>query len=398
MKSYFESKSPNRIIGNNLMHEHLHPNYEGYFLMADAFFNTMRNEKFISGNWQEKNIKLSSYYSSNWGFTPLDSMYAFLAVASLKGGWPFKKIQGPNIALLNFKPANKIDSVASFILTTHQSTLEMGHIELANYYGNRGELELAFREYNALIYTVPYLDLFYEPAVKTLMQMKNYSKALEVLYEMLRYQQIPFAFQWIGQIYLVNNETPKGITFLEKAIEIGSQDLALLFNLGRAYYKTSQFKKGDEILNQLKNKSAQSDFIPNLEEFRKISVENFQKASEYIKKAQGDLKIKDFKKAYTSLQNSLQIQETPSAYELIGMIDLISGSKLESLGNLEKAYAISNEKNPVLLYNLSNAYYVNAEYDKSKQIFERLKKSYPNFSDPVNLERKLLEVNKSQIN
>jgi len=380
------------------MHEHLHPNYEGYFLMADAFFNTMQNEKFISGNWQGKNIKPSSYYSSNWGFTPLDSMYAFLSVAALKGGWPFKKIQGPNLTLLNFKPLNRIDSVAAKILTTGQSTLEMGHIELANYYGSRGELELAFKEYNALIYTVPYLDLFYEPAVKILMQMENYNKALEVLFESLKYQETAFAYQWIGQIYLVNNETPKGITFLKKAIEMGSEDLALHFNLGRALFKTSQFTQGDAILNQLKKRSANSYFIPELEAFRKLSLDNFKIASEYIKEAQNYLKVKDYKKAYTILQQSLQIQETSSAYEFIGMIELMNGSKSVSLTHLEKAYAINYEKNPMLMYNLSNAYYANAEFSKAKLLFERLKKSYPNFSDPAKLENKLLEVNKSLIN
>jgi hypothetical protein len=38
------------------------------------------------------------------------------------------KIQVTNRTLLNFKPLNKIDSVAAKILTTGQSTLEMGHI------------------------------------------------------------------------------------------------------------------------------------------------------------------------------------------------------------------------------------------------------------------------------
>ena len=48
MKEVFEKASPDGIIGNSLMTEHLHPNVDGYFLMADAFFNEMRKSRFIS--------------------------------------------------------------------------------------------------------------------------------------------------------------------------------------------------------------------------------------------------------------------------------------------------------------------------------------------------------------
>ena len=388
MESYFESASPHELIGNGLIFEHLHPNIKGYFLMADAFFDVMQKEKFISPVWNTKNIKPSSYYRSNWGFTPLDSMYAFLSVAELKGGWPFKKLHGPNRALLNYQPSNKIDSVALSVVS-QKITLEMGHINLANYYEQKGEHGLAFNEFNSLIYTVPYLDLFYEPAVKILIGMERYDKAFEVLSELLKYQQIPFAYQWIGQIYLVKNETAKGIDYLKKAIELGSQDLALIFNLGRAYYKTSQFEKGDAVLRQLQIKLRGSNYISKLEEFRKLSIDNFKKASIYIKKAESYLKSKDYDNAYVVLQQSLKIQETSLANELIGMLDLMSGNKTDALSHLETAKNISKAVGPKLLYNLSNAYYVNAEYKKAKVTFGQLKKSYPDFPDPGNLESKL---------
>jgi lysophospholipase L1-like esterase len=274
MKYYFESDSPHRIIGDNLMLEHLHPNLDGYFLMADAFFETMRKERYISDEWQEKYIKPSSYYRSRWGYTSLDSVCASLSVEQLKGGWPFKKEQRRNLALMNFKISTAVDSIAACILASRELTLEQGHIELANYYEGRGESINAFKEYNALIYTVPYFDLFYEPAVKVLVEMKKYDKALEILYELLQYQKTSFTYQWIGQIYLLMNETSKGVVFLEKAKEMEPKNMILLYNLGRAYFKISKYEKGNDILKQLKSNRADSSLISKLEELRALSSKN----------------------------------------------------------------------------------------------------------------------------
>jgi hypothetical protein len=132
MESYFEAASPRGLIGNNLMHEHLHPNMDGYFLMADAFFNAMRREHLICDDWQKRVLKPGSYYRRHWGFTPLDSVYAALTVLHLRGGWPFKS-RGPNVALYRFIPVSKEDSVALDILKTGDATLEMGYMEMAGY-------------------------------------------------------------------------------------------------------------------------------------------------------------------------------------------------------------------------------------------------------------------------
>ena len=274
MKSLFELHSPHGIIGNNLMLEHLHPNLEGYFLMADAFFDTMQKEKFISDEWREENIKPAAYYRTHWGMTALDSVYASLIVTRLKGGWPFIKEQRQNIALDTIKLSTIIDTVAARIVSTGVETLEQGHMELADYYQRNGDFEKAFNEYNALIYTVPYFDLFYEPALKVLVGMKRYDKAIEILFDLLHYQKTAFTYQWIGQIYLLANQPLEGIPYLEKARERDAHNSVLLYNLCRAYYNLSEFEKGNEILKQLKKSSTDYALISKLEEYKKSSLVN----------------------------------------------------------------------------------------------------------------------------
>jgi tetratricopeptide (TPR) repeat protein len=272
MKSYFEATSPHGLVGFNLIHEHLHPNIDGYFLMADAFYNTMRQQNFISPDWLSQNIKPISYYRQNWGFTRLDSVYAVLTIAHLKGGWPFKRT-GPNLALDQFTPITKEDTLAINILKRGESTLELGHLELAQYYENRGELERAFQEYKALIYIVPNLDLFYEPTLKFLLTTEQYEHALQVLEEALKYNESFFIYKWIGQIHLVINQTQQGISFLEKARNMVPDDAQLLYNLTRAYYNIAQFKRGDEIMVRFKKISPSASAIAELEALKK-SISN----------------------------------------------------------------------------------------------------------------------------
>jgi tetratricopeptide (TPR) repeat protein len=265
MKACFELSSPHRLIGNTLMFEHLHPNLDGYFLMADAFFETMQKENLISPDWQARHAKPAVYYREHWGCTALDSVYAARIVARLKGGWPFKKAPGPNYALDGLALTTIVDSVAAKIVPAGELTLEQGHIELASYYESRGDLEQAFNEYNALMYTVPYVDLFYEPAVKVLVRMKRYDKALEVLFALKKYQETPFTYQSIGQIYLMDGKITEGIAYLEKAREGDPQNAILLYNLGYAYFSTSQDDKGNAIEELLRKYSTDESLVAGLE-------------------------------------------------------------------------------------------------------------------------------------
>jgi tetratricopeptide (TPR) repeat protein len=111
--------------------------------------------------------------------------------------------------------------------------------------------------------------LFYQPAVKVLLEMNRYEKALQILYEGLKYQETDFIDQWIGQIHLAFDQTSRGIFFLERARKLSTPDEPLLFNLSRAYYKSSQPDKGDEILAELRKTYPGSSYIETLLTFKK---------------------------------------------------------------------------------------------------------------------------------
>jgi tetratricopeptide (TPR) repeat protein len=215
---------------------------------------------------------------------------------------------------------------------------------------------------------------------------------------LLEYQQTPFTYQWIGQIYLLKNETPQGITYLEKARERSPSNTTLLYNLCCAYYKISRFEKGNEVLGELKHSSVDPSLLRRLDAIRKSSMDNYARAVEYNQKAQNLLKLKDYNRAYPVLQQSLRIQETSTAYELIGVLNLARGNKTKALTYFERANQMNDASNPQLLYHLSVAYYINEEYDKARTLFENLKTTYPDFPDPNNLNTRLHKHDKHLMN
>jgi tetratricopeptide (TPR) repeat protein len=251
MKAYFEKASPNGLIGNNLMLEHLHPNVDGYFLMAHAFFEAMYQNGFIRKNWDASLIKPAEYYRQNWGFTKLDEAYADIRIRILKGNWPFQPKSVPNRALIDYRPPAKAESLAVKVWLEDTMNLERGHVELAEYYENRRLFEKAFEEYKALIYTTPLNDSPYLHAADMLIKQQQFDRALHYLQASLKLAETVYANKWIGQIYLNNGKTKEAIPLLERAVNMAPKDPQLLYNLSGAYALNAQYKMAKQTLKRL---------------------------------------------------------------------------------------------------------------------------------------------------
>ncbi|RPH74700.1 hypothetical protein EHM76_03060, partial [bacterium] len=149
----------------------------------------------------------------------------------------------------------------------------------------------------------------------------------------------------------------------------------------------------DAAYNQLKSNSADPAYLGALAEFKKESQQNFSLAAHFITEAKNSFTSKDYTKAVTFLEKSLNYKETPEANEMIGMIELNNGNRKRALSYFEKAYSLSLEIKQGLLYRLSKTYLANQDYKKARNTFEQLKKNYPGFSDPDNLESKIIISN-----
>ena len=103
--SRFKFNSPNGIVGQNLMVDHLHPNIEGYRIIGDAYFKEMNKLNLLpKGNRANiSDMKVDSLLTENFPFTRLDSTVAEMQLAILTGQYPFTPKGTLNYKVLNFK-------------------------------------------------------------------------------------------------------------------------------------------------------------------------------------------------------------------------------------------------------------------------------------------------------
>ncbi len=381
LKSVFEQASPNGLIGNNLILDHCHPTFSGYFLMAEAFYNVLHDSQLIQAGWQIDSTKNTNFYLKNWGFTRLDSLYADFIIRSVKNGWPYQKeIQSTKTLLQtilhNFEARTKEDSVIVRVLSDRSYSLLTGHYDLAVYYENRQDYEAAFAEYKALIYSIPTYDLFYERAIKILLKLKRYAQTDELLRDALKYNRSAMIFKWLGVVNLQLNRSRDGITYLNQSNNLTAGDRLVLQNLVRAYYNIAEFDRGDQILALL---APRDTIAVKLNNYRRIMLGKFNQAQSLFENSLNNFRNKNPQSALTALQNSLQTHETAAADDLMGIVLLQNNKTADAVRYFEKAVQMSLEDPPARLFNLIRAYWEIGQLVKARKSYLQLKDNYPDF-------------------
>ena len=224
MLSFFQDHSPNKLIGNNLMTEHVHPNIDGNFLMAEAFLKEIINAGFFGEISSPGKIN-TSYYKRNWGYTALDSLYAVHGVNLLKGYWPFILDSEKEYNYkLKYKPKSYIDSMAFSVIVNPDLILADVRLKLARQYEKNGQIEKAFREYDALLRTNPYVAVNYRDAANCLVQLSDLPLALNYFQQSLEFEDSYFARFRIGEIYFLQGDYDHAIEAFEKAFPLTPDD------------------------------------------------------------------------------------------------------------------------------------------------------------------------------
>ena len=219
IESLFEKNSPNGLIGNNLIIEHLHPNLNGYSLMAEAF-----QQKILQGNWlilpEAKNSpEITGQTVAS--VSDLEIEIANQRIQQLTSRWPFRQ----KLSILPPDSSDWRKRVKEFAqkVLTDNLPFNDAHYQLADFAIKNGAFSKAEDCYRAVINVRPinyypwlFLGNLYFRQNKFKEAEQSYLQSLKLS------KNLPFAYAKLGLFYLNQGLPQKAIPFLENAIERGA--------------------------------------------------------------------------------------------------------------------------------------------------------------------------------
>lgn len=372
VKAAFEASSPNGIIGNQLMLEHLHPNVDGYFLLADAYFNSMKDNGFIEKKWNETLCKSNAYYRSNWGFTMLDSLYADLSIKKLLAGWPFQPDTVINRFRFTYQPVSYIDSMAFMCIKYNNISIFNQHVELAKKYEKLGYFDKAFDEYYSLIKTEPHNSSLYISASDLLIRIERYRDAITLLQSMPNYLSDMNVLEKIGQCYRLQNDWVQAISYFKRALSICKADterekiLVLLYD---AYLNINQEPEVKKVLSDLIKINPAHKSLENQNKVKIILAG--ERVKPMLDSAMIYARAGKLEQAVSILDRSLKIEETAFAYSMLGSA-YFQTNKAISYEYFVKAYRLDS-KDANVLNNLVVLSIMRKNFDVAEKYLAELK-------------------------
>ena len=393
MLSLFQNNSPNKLIGNNLMTEHVHPNIEGNFLMAQAFFNGIVQSEVIGKKSEDAPVSLE-YYRKNWCYTVLDSLLAHHRIQQLKGFWPFvKDAKNEYNYREQYSPKSFPDSLAFAVMKNPDLSMDEARLDLAKKYEKTRQIEKAYREYEALLRTNPYMAVNYRDAANCLLQLSDLPLALRYFQKSLEYEESFFANYRIGEIFLMKGDFNNAIQSFEKSFSLAPDDkkvnvLAKSYTAFVYANKTEQAKavaaelgrvKANQYLNVPPKKYVFSQYVP----FQTKDQVNM--AKQLIAENKND-------EALALLESSLQIYDSHVANRMIG--EIYQGQQ-----NYEKAFFyfskahIQFKFDPQFLHNFTLIYLGKKDNVNARKCLEEIKLIDPGYEQLGELNSLLSTIN-----
>ncbi len=241
--SIFDSASPDGIVGDNLIVDHLHPNVKGYQLMGKAFYDCMEKEGYLP---KTEDPKISfgeqdSVTRANFVFSKLDSIIGNDGITILKNNWPFAKKskvmsefqQKDFIALL--QPRDLIDSIAMY-KTEGRISWNDAHLLAAADYLKRDDIRDYLKHINILLYQYPAL--------------KDFNTLITYFYYRNKIDMSDYTSKRVGIIQLYRGKYDDAVKELTEACNSNRKDPTVLYNLSLAYSKMKDFKAALDIINK----------------------------------------------------------------------------------------------------------------------------------------------------
>ena len=267
----FVEHSPNGIIGNELMLEHLHPNAKGYFLMGASFAQAMLESNRLNDLIIPSTSEISSSsdpvkdrqmdsalleqefkpYEERMYLSEFDYWVAYHRVRTLKQGFPFILSNTIRPYQQGYKPTGPADSLG-FLAVHASKSWDEAKVELGGMYERTNQPEKAFLEYMGLIRNQPWNDSPYVFAARVRLNENNFDAAEPLLEQAYSIQpEDAYTTKMLGAIMVQKGDLQRGITLLLESRSLSPRDPQMLYNLSGAYGLNKNYRQALEISEEV---------------------------------------------------------------------------------------------------------------------------------------------------
>ncbi|MGH1366061.1 MAG: hypothetical protein ACRBF0_21055 [Calditrichia bacterium] len=258
VKRSFELASSNEIPGKTLLLEHLHPNVEGYEIMARSYTATI-----LAKAWLTKpHISEADSLLQTLPVTEADREAGKIRIDYLMQGWPFTDRSAPPVESYRIANPSKIQQLALQYWREEISWEEL-HVQAAEYYQKKGKKELAAKEYLALKHALGMNTSIYPLLAKQYRSMGALEEALKVVREQLKHETSAEACTQMGALLLQLERPNEALVYLEKAADLKSPSLNLRFLLAKTYAATDRKDKARVFASRLGWKQSDIEALLN---------------------------------------------------------------------------------------------------------------------------------------
>jgi tetratricopeptide (TPR) repeat protein len=218
-------RSPHRIIGHELISEHLHPNFDGYSLMAKAFAGAIFASQAVKSDERSQPSPDDVFFHEYSAVTEFDLAVGERKIERLISRWPFRR--GQFRASASFEGDKKVISLVEEYQSNKISWNEAHH-QLAEFFHHRGDFERAIREYQAVVKVIPENDSPYTRIADLLIQKNQYARAVEVLEKAVEWNdRSPFLYAKLGLVRFLQRDFRGAAGHFQKALAV-NQDRWLM--------------------------------------------------------------------------------------------------------------------------------------------------------------------------
>lgn len=254
VEALFIRSSQNRVPGNELFLEHLHPNPSGYMLIARAFVEAISKTNMLPKSRMLPQPERG--YLTAAGFTLLDQVIGDLKIEQLVKEYPFN-------GRSEFKPIEIEDKKIREIALEHvkkKILWDEAHYRLGDQYLNENEPYKALAEYRAVSIAFPDLFTPYYKVGKVAVAVENYYQAERNYKKAIDINPDGhFLYAKLGVVLIARKKFEEAQDTLEKLIEkenvkstLSDQEMIeVRYLLGLAYAQNKQLERAKEVLVQV---------------------------------------------------------------------------------------------------------------------------------------------------